>query len=207
MINSVGFSPLSYGFLDNSIIVITADHGEEHFEHGRYGHGTSHRDKVISIPILVYVPERYKGVCNRPAGLIDIAPTILDYVGIDNYPFYSGESLMPYISAGEDNNPGKFIFIDETNDDPDVKSVRRGKYMLTRYGDDDAVYEMVDLDKKKGPGYIVENADPELYDEYRSALDNWIEGITEEAEELGGDSDNLGIDEDRKSKLEGLGYL
>lgn len=85
------------GVLDDTVIVITADHGTEFFEHGRKGHRTTLYDEVIHVPLVVRYPKRF------PAGVrvaaqtraVDVAPTLLDVCGLDALPDVSGESLLP----------------------------------------------------------------------------------------------------------------
>lgn len=73
--------------LENTLLVITADHGEAFGEHGQGGHGTSVYQEEIRIPLVVshqgkVQPERTK----RPANLVDLMPTLLNYCQIDHDP-------------------------------------------------------------------------------------------------------------------------
>ncbi|MBN2463331.1 MAG: sulfatase [Dehalococcoidia bacterium] len=85
------------GQLENTIIIITADHGDEFGEHFTFGHGMLY-EGVIHVPLIIIGPGIRPGdsvdgqVCH-----MDIAPTIMDLVG-ENIPdsFY-GESLLPLI--------------------------------------------------------------------------------------------------------------
>lgn len=71
------------GTADRTIIVVTADHGDEFFEHGRKGHHRTLYDEVVLVPLVVYVP----GVVPTSpeiameSSIIDIMPTILSLVG------------------------------------------------------------------------------------------------------------------------------
>jgi len=192
------------GLYENSIIIITADHAEEFFEHGRYGHAKTHFDEVVSIPLMIYVPDGNPGVTDYPAALIDIMPTILDYVGADAPPGMSGESLMPVIRNPDGPFDEKFIFIDRTALNHDVKSCRLYPYTLIRSGVGE--YDFRDNRIHKGPDDIVADPDEKLFESYRKALDDWVDRITVEAEALGSPAE-IKIDAERRVKLKGLGYL
>jgi arylsulfatase A-like enzyme len=196
------------GFFENSIIIVTADHGEEFFEHGEYGHGKTHYNEVISVPMIIYTPDGDPGATDYPASLIDIMPTVLDYVGaeVPADTDMSGESLLPLIEGSSRGRNGKYIFIDRTQTDPNIKSVRFAPYTLIRSGDGDHTYEMVDNTVTKSPDDIVQNPDPEVYDAMREALDKWAAAADEEAAALG-EIVEVKLDAGRREKLKGLGYL
>jgi arylsulfatase A-like enzyme len=71
------------GRLEQTLVVVTSDHGEEFLEHGRLGHGQSVGDEQLRVPLLVRFPGG-RGAGHRVAGqvtLVDLAPTILEAVG------------------------------------------------------------------------------------------------------------------------------
>lgn len=194
------------GLYDNSIIIITADHGEEFFEHGRYGHGKTHYDEVVSIPLMIHVPGGKPGVTDYPASLADVMPTVLDYVGADAPPGMSGESLVPVLSGEPPGSGDKFIFVDRASTDRNLKSARLYPYTLTRSGSGDYAYDMRDNRVHNGPDDRVENPDNKLFEYYRATLDDWAIETDAEAEVLGGTAE-IGIDAERREELKGLGYL
>ncbi|MBN1871292.1 MAG: sulfatase [Candidatus Omnitrophica bacterium] len=97
---------------DNSIIIITADHGEEFFDShplddGGVGHGRTLYAEQIRVPLIISLPDpamKSKTV-EEYVELNDIAPTILDFAGIDYgaYGQMCGISLIPLIK-GEDSS-------------------------------------------------------------------------------------------------------
>jgi len=72
-----------WGIEDQTMIIVTADHGEEWFEDGRCGHGGSLRDTLLRVPLLVHYPARFPGgvVVDEGAEGVDLLPTILDALG------------------------------------------------------------------------------------------------------------------------------
>jgi arylsulfatase A-like enzyme/Tfp pilus assembly protein PilF len=80
---------------DNSIVAIMADHGEAFGEHGEREHGVFLYDETIHVPLLLRLPaQRDAGMrIDERVGLADVAPTILQTVGIPAPPQMQGTSL------------------------------------------------------------------------------------------------------------------
>ncbi|MBI5903445.1 MAG: sulfatase [Deltaproteobacteria bacterium] len=86
---------------DDSIIIITSDHGENMVEHDTYfTHGNNLYNSLLHVPLLIKFPGQTstKTVTND-VRTIDILPTALDYAGIDA-PDIDGKSLLPVINDG-----------------------------------------------------------------------------------------------------------
>ena len=80
---------------DRTIILLTSDHGEELFDHGRVGHGRTLFSEVIEIPLMIRLPGRTRsGRIESPARLVDVLPTLLDAAGIETPAGLEGESLL-----------------------------------------------------------------------------------------------------------------
>jgi len=87
------------GVLDDTVIVVTSDHGTEFFEHGWKGHRTTLYDEVIHVPLVVRYPK------SIPAGMrvsaqtrsVDLAPTLLELCGLGELRDISGVSLLDLI--------------------------------------------------------------------------------------------------------------
>jgi arylsulfatase A-like enzyme len=87
----------SWGAWDETMLIITADHGEELYEYGQCGHGSSTRDLLIRVPLLIHDPARFPGgtIVDEGAEAIDLMPTVLDAVGAPSVPEVQGRSLIP----------------------------------------------------------------------------------------------------------------
>jgi arylsulfatase A-like enzyme len=87
----------SWGIWDQTMLLITADHGEEFFEESRCGHGGSLRDSLVRVPLLVHDPARFPGgtIVEEGAEAVDLLPTMLDAVGADPIGTVQGASLAP----------------------------------------------------------------------------------------------------------------
>jgi len=77
------------------LIVFTSDHGEEFGDHGGLLHGDTLYEEALHIPLAVLGPGLESAVVEAPCSLIDIAPTILDYLGLREKPDrWQGQSLL-----------------------------------------------------------------------------------------------------------------
>ncbi len=88
------------GFLENAIVVITADHGEEFREHGLMGHHQTLYEEVLRVPLILLVPGHEQRTDIQPiVSLIDLAPTLLELAGIPAPPSFEGHSLKPLLGT------------------------------------------------------------------------------------------------------------
>ncbi len=90
------------GFDKNTVIIFTSDHGFFLGEYGFAGKWTPH-DISIRVPLVVYDPTRESEMLRRTEMTlgIDMAPTILDYAGIDPPEGMQGVTLKPLIEGNE----------------------------------------------------------------------------------------------------------
>jgi arylsulfatase A-like enzyme len=87
------------GLMDRSLVVVTADHGEEFLEHGSFLHTQLHRE-VTHVPLMVRLPGgKTVGRVSNRASLADLLPSILDFAGADIPEDIDGHSLLPAISG------------------------------------------------------------------------------------------------------------
>ena len=109
----------------DSLIILTADHGEEFLEHGMLKHGVSLYQAEIQIPLIIHFPrgenagKRIKSYARH----MDILPTILEVISARGLPGVQGSSLLPYTQGksfegpvfGElvlDANLSKYLILD-----------------------------------------------------------------------------------------------
>ncbi len=68
--------------LDNTLIILTGDHGEEFWDHDNFEHGHSLYNELLHVPLVLAGGKIKPKEINRPVSLVDIFPTILDRVGV-----------------------------------------------------------------------------------------------------------------------------
>jgi arylsulfatase A-like enzyme len=85
-----------WGIADKTMLVVTADHGDEQWEVGRVGHGGSLRESLVHVPLLIHYPPLFPAVrVEEGAEVIDILPTLADVTGVTADEEWQGESLVP----------------------------------------------------------------------------------------------------------------
>jgi arylsulfatase A-like enzyme len=85
------------GELADTIVVITADHGDEFQDHGNRHHGRSLYNELVRIPLIVAVPGAAPQVIDAPVSMVDIGATVLDLVGVARPGGQNGRSLAPAV--------------------------------------------------------------------------------------------------------------
>lgn len=75
------------------VVVFTADHGEELWDHGGFEHGHAFWEELIHVPLVFKAPGLEAGTDTRPARLQDIAPTLAGLMELEAAPAWSGVDL------------------------------------------------------------------------------------------------------------------
>jgi len=89
------------GVLDDTLVVVTSDHGEELYDHGAFDHVRTLYREVLEVPLVIAGPGVSRGrVIDDIADLTDVVPTVLDLLGIDatSGPALDGVSHAPELS-------------------------------------------------------------------------------------------------------------
>jgi arylsulfatase A-like enzyme len=110
--------------LDDSIVIITSDHGEEFFDHGGILHMQTLYQEMLHVPLMIHYPESFSGKrVSERVGIIDLYRTILDLLDIE-VPAESGldsVSLRPLIEGTGKLNRGPVI-AERYNREPPTES-------------------------------------------------------------------------------------
>jgi arylsulfatase A-like enzyme/tetratricopeptide (TPR) repeat protein len=83
------------GRLDRTLVVVTGDHGESLGEHGEQTHGFFIYQSTMHIPLIVAGPDVTAAVIDRPARIVDIAPTLLSLADLPGLDDADGRALLP----------------------------------------------------------------------------------------------------------------
>jgi arylsulfatase A-like enzyme len=100
------------GFLERTVLVVTSDHGTEFGEHGGEGHARGVYVEQNHVPLLVRHPSLPARRIATPVGLVDLAPTLLAFAGVEAPATFAGRSLLPVL-RGEAALPGRPVFSDQ----------------------------------------------------------------------------------------------
>ena len=85
----------SRGLTEDTMVIVTSDHGEEFWDHGSVGHGHSVYEELLHVPLFVRLPGEAPRRIETPVGLVDVMPTILEALGLAGPEEMSGRSALP----------------------------------------------------------------------------------------------------------------
>lgn len=97
------------GLADDTLVIVTSDHGEEFWDHGSVGHGHSVYEELIRVPMFVRIPGVTEGLrrVDAPVGLVDVVPTVLEALGQPLPDNLSGNSFLALL-RGENVGAPRF---------------------------------------------------------------------------------------------------
>ena len=183
------------GLYDNSLIILSADHAESLGEHGQYfSHGFLLYDELLRVPLVIKAAREgsWGEKVQALARHIDIAATIVDFLGIPQPKSMIGESLLPGLKNGFDhNNSRSFSALS-----PDAAAIRADGWKLIY--DHRKGYELYDLQVDPGELNNLVLVDREKFELLKNELDLLRKGAPRAEKEP------LTIQE--KEQLRSLGY-
>jgi len=170
------------GLLENTWIVVTADHGEL-FERGIFGHRTPVLyQPVVRIPLIIFEPgQTQRRDIFTPTSAIDVLPTMLKVTNQPIPEWAEGQVLPPFAENPPD--PNRSIYALEATDSDDTKPLNpatvmqvKGKYKLTYYfgypeiAETGPFFELYDLENDPEELNDIYSADSEIAMELQKEL-------------------------------------
>lgn len=200
--------------LDQTIIVLLSDHGEEFGDHGGYDRGYSYDydsgrmhahtlyDELIRIPLIIRYPGKIKGnmVVNQQVRSIDILPTILSLLEI------SYEGRLEGVDLSEnDFKPGENLraFSESILEGSEKKSLRTRDWKLI-YHPVSQRYELYNLAKDPKEKVNLVNKEKEAFASLQRELFSWIERMEEHGTKA---KKKRKLSDEEIDALKALGYL
>ncbi len=118
------------GLLNKSLIVFTSDHGEGLNDHGESTHGYFVYESTLRVPLIFHLPSGSKHVLHdriaEPASLLDVAPTILDALGLSQSKEMRGHSLIT--GKGGDETYSESLYARNHFGCAALRTLRVGRY-------------------------------------------------------------------------------
>jgi len=186
------------GFRDRAAVAITADHGEEFREHGRFLHDSQLFEESVRVPLLLRWPgARHAGaVVATPAALADVASTL---AALAQVPFHAaqGRSLLGLV--GEESAEEAPVFLGARAGE---EGVRLGRYKLLRHGGECRLF---DLDEDPAERVDVAARRPEIVRSLSALLDARAEE-NRAAAAAGVRGGAVLLSEDDRRRIEAIGY-
>ncbi|MED5329953.1 MAG: sulfatase [Planctomycetota bacterium] len=197
------------GVLDRAWVIVTSDHGEGLWQHRVHGHGQEVFEEQLRVPLLFRPPGGLRESVRIPEAfpLIDVAPTLMDLLGVAVPADFEGTSWTPYL-MGKSAVPKRTIIVDEEMDAFNLGAIIDGEDKL-----------IVDFNKQRAWLYDLEENPGELSEDavemgtrpsstgrrLQEHLMRELKKARQRRPAAGADADTL-LDEETKAHLEGLGY-
>ncbi len=190
------------GRYEDTVVIVTADHGEALGQHGAIEHGEPPYQHQVHVPLLMDGPGLPEGqVVDDPVELLDLPAALVALAGAPDEPGFVGDGngLLPTalgasVSSGD---PSAIAVLHQQ----DARMVRVGSHKLLRTVDGDQVF---DLSTDPGEETDVAGRDPALDQRLREALGQRLEPWAP-FESLEGDGRD--VDRETREMLRALGYM
>lgn len=202
----------SKGELDDTIVVVTSDHGDEFYEHGLYGHKNLPYDELTHVPLIMRFPDSM----DTPPGAtvdslvrsIDILPTVLDSIGdppeFQDRKFSSSESLLPLI-RGDTRSKAPMVVTEKRVRGEDALRIglrtNNWKYLYDGETNERVLYDLTS-DPDESTNLI--DQEPSVAAEFNEKLDARLRQIKNTSTNTGVPS--VQTDSGVEERLKALGY-
>jgi arylsulfatase A-like enzyme len=192
------------GHLDETLVLVTADHGESLGEHGEQTHGLLLYQSTLHVPLLAAGPGVRGGlVVQAPVGLVDVAATLLDATGLARHEPLDGRSLWPAM-GGATPPVGRALYAETFVPRFDfgwseLRALREGTWKYVE--SPRAELFSLDRDPAESRNRIAEES--VRAERMRAAL----KSLADRVERAGEGPDTVRLSPQQRQALEGLGYV
>ncbi|MBL4634437.1 MAG: sulfatase [Kofleriaceae bacterium] len=205
------------GLSENTLVVVTNDHGEEIRDHGAMGHGWPLYEEQIRAPLLMSYPPVFSPGANIEEIVehVDLAPTILDALGVSPMKDADGLSFLPLLEDGIGKRQHPFYTLAWSR--KSLRSVRVGDYKLI-VGKSSGWMKLFNLASDPGEkkNLLKKQLDQaallsgrlcEIYLSEALATPNKAARMDSAGQKQRFDNNEIPIDDKTRRELEALGYL
>ena len=188
--------------MEETMVVLTGDHGEEFYEHGQYSHTAKLYEPVTNVPLIINAPTIDETITpTAPLSGLDIVPTVLDALDIEPRTEVAGQSLVPALHGEQLDR--EHVVAETNRGDSPVFGIRTQRWKYIADGDDRELYDLsADPNERNDRSGTEPAVESELADHLATHVD------THEA--AGGDKLATVADDmntEVRDRLNDLGYL
>jgi len=206
--NSIGElldAVVELGLMDNTVIILTADHGEEFMERSRFGHGRTLFQELIHVPLIIYIPGNKDIGGRRVRSSVEvrsIGRTVLDLSGIANTQV-QGQNLL---IAKDDDDWESHAYSQKPNGEGELPLeeaiISDNWKLINNLGN--GVYELYDLENDPDEKNNLFNVEQNGVDITKQEL---LTKLSEINTERIGEPGEVEFKEEDIKKLKALGYI
>jgi arylsulfatase len=190
-----GFAQLRDG--TNTVTVITADHGEQFFDHGGFEHNTTLYEELIHIPLIVTAPKLAPRVVETPVELLDLYPTLLGFAGLEPEQEVPGRDLSRVSADGGTARPA---FAENAGA---LNAVRLDDWKLIRHAN--GREELYNLRTDPRERHNLASTERERGAQLRSILSGHVAAAADRAKAIG--AERAPVSRQMLERLRALGYV
>jgi len=193
------------GVLEDTIVIVTADHGESLGEHGERTHAVFVYESTIRVPLIVRYPRGLGAprVYDAPIRHVDLAPTLYAMLGVEGGPVTQGRDLSEALAG---RTPGPAL---EAYSESLVSQIGFGMAPLHALRDPRYTYIRAPrrelYDRASDPGEVTDLAASEAV--RADALDAALEALLTESLALAPEASEAPLDDETLEQLRALGYV
>jgi len=207
------------GLLENTVVLVTADHGDELHDHGYWSHGTTLYQEVIHVPMLIHRPRPESGkgrIVHAPVSLVDVAPTLTTLASLpDEHGWSDGRNMLdlppePRIIYSNTmahaptrfaviRPPWKYIHFDRAALAEKPPETAQGRWLVRQDHPSELLFNLeTDPDER----FDLAEERPQVMAEMRGLMSTWFT-------ESGGTitSEDATLSPDERKRLLALGYI
>lgn len=195
------------GIANDTVVILTADHGEAFAEHEAYnGHAWKTFNTLLHVPLVIRYPGVFSGgaTVNSNVQLNDLSPTLLHLLGLPEEPQFEGASLVELAKGNQESFESRMIFSKWFGSVSLIQSDWKLMYDFSL--NEGKLFNIID---DPGETTDVTGKNPRVARRLNKLLHEHIAHQEARHAELADDKESsaVGIDPRLQEQLEGLGYL
>lgn len=198
------------GLYNNTLIVLTSDHGEGLWDDGFRAHGSTVSQAQINIPLIIHCPPLAGGkTIKQFTSTINILPTILEATGIEPPDQFQGKSLLPLMLGRREKE--RLIYSELAYGSRDLDGIILDRLKLVRNRKNNS-YELYDLNDGQEKNDLLASQNKSAQKDFQRVLaaltKQQHDNVTlREKLQIGDTVSRTELPDEVRSQLEALGYL
>lgn len=148
---------------EHTVLIVSADHGEAFGEHRQTRHGFEIWENLVQVPLFFVMPGVKAKRIDTPRSHVDLAPTILDLMGVPVHEDFQGKSLVTELTgAAKPEQRDVIVDLPRTSDNFRRRALVHGRHKIIAFGDDFR-YQLYDVVDDPGERRDLRKKDKDLY--------------------------------------------